>query len=312
MNLGRRRYNKGIMAQSCLSSDKTAYLKQQQGYSRTREGQQSLIVLGRLTHQHLSIRPALFGYSLACKSPTRPITRDARKLVRRKTSEHWWEDEEEFDAITEVVVPKRLHLAAPVAPAGDEGTVWGPLSDETLRKMLAASGGRYSSGFSSTKHKAEAEALWRKLQQDGPPFFKKVRARKTLDVLEDARAGPDVVSKAAEELWGELCGQSWRVELDYGLEGSETDPQDELLLICNWLAASRFLSHADISTEDDMAARRDGVFVIHVSGYSASEPSSGAARASTEAPRTWRDLRPQLQPLSMPAAVAPAASVPRP
>ncbi|GLI61089.1 hypothetical protein VaNZ11_003304 [Volvox africanus] len=296
------------MAESCLSSDKTAYLKLQQGYSRTREGQQPLRVIRRFKRQYLNIRSALCGNSIACKSPTRPITRDARELVRRKTSEHWWEDEEEFDAITEVVVPKRLHLAVPAAPAGDESTVWCPLSEATLRKMFTASGGRYSVGFSSIKHKAEAEALWRELQQDGPPFFKKVRTRETLDVLEDAGAGPDAVSKAAEELWGELCGQTWRVELDYGLEGSETDPRDELLLICNWLAASRFLSHAGISTED-MAARCDGVFVIHVSGYSASEPSSGAPRTIAETTRTWRDLRPQLLPLGMPAAPSPAASV---
>ncbi|GIL95071.1 hypothetical protein Vretimale_1096 [Volvox reticuliferus] len=297
------------MALNCLSSVKGVYLKLHHGCSRTKEGQQSLRVLKQLPHQNSIIWRESFANNLACKSPTRPSSRGTRKLVRRRTSEHWWEDEEEFDAITEVVTPKRLHLAAAAASAADESTVWGPLSEATLRKMFASSRGRYSSGFSSTKHKAEAEVLWRQLQQDGPPFFKKVRTRATLDVLEDDAAGPDAVSKAAEELWGELCGQTWRVELDYGLEGSENDPRDELLLICGWLAATRILNHAGLSNEDS-AARCDGVFVVHVSGYSASEPSSNADRVGTRAPRTWRDLRPQLQPLSMPAGAAPAASVP--
>ena len=39
------------------------------------------------------------------------------------------------------------------------------------------------------------------------------------------------VAQAAEELWTELCGQTWRPELDYGLSGVEATPKDHLLLV---------------------------------------------------------------------------------
>ncbi|GIL58347.1 hypothetical protein Vafri_13390 [Volvox africanus] len=184
------------MAQSSLGSDKIAYPNPQLLYSRAREGQQLLRLLRRLPQPHLNSWSALFGNSRACKSPTRPITRGAQKLVRRRTSEHWWQEDEEFDAITEVVVPKRLHLAAPAAPAGDEGTVWGPLSEAALRKMLAASRGTYSSGFSSTKAadvcvrlvlcsaKRKLRRCGGNFNRTGPLFLKKVHTCATLDVLE--------------------------------------------------------------------------------------------------------------------------------
>lgn len=42
------------------------------------------------------------------------------------------------------------------------------------------------------------------------------------------------MNTAAEALWGELCGKTWRVELDYGLADAAADPRDDLLLVCSW------------------------------------------------------------------------------
>ncbi|GLC55726.1 hypothetical protein PLESTB_001019200 [Pleodorina starrii] len=256
------------------------------------------------------------------------------------------EDEEEFDAITEMIVPKRMHLVSPASPVSASsaarpqqppspspsssfststsigGVGWGPASDATLGAMLGAAGGKLASGFSSSKLKSEAEAVWVRLRQDGPPFFRKVRTRAALDVLEDESAAADAVSRAAEELWGELCGQTWRVELDYGLEGSEAEPRDELLLAVSWLAAARLLNHAGIAPAEDAAetaaARRAGAFVVHVSGYDASSSASASLSAAeverdgeaggSGAPRSWRDLRPRLQPLPAPTAAAAEAA----
>ena len=36
--------------------------------------------------------------------------------TRRRTSEHWWEDEEEFDAVTDASTPKMLVLVTPPSP----------------------------------------------------------------------------------------------------------------------------------------------------------------------------------------------------
>ncbi|KXZ49409.1 hypothetical protein GPECTOR_21g635 [Gonium pectorale] len=132
--------------------------------------------------------------------------------------------------------------------------------------------------------KPEAEALWQRLRQDGPPFFKKIRTRSALDTLEDPAADAARASSAAEELWRELCGQTWRVELDYGLAGSE-EPRDDLLLAVSGLAATRLLSHADLAAED--AARRGGYTLVEVPGYNASEQGG-------EPLRSWRQLQPRL------------------
>ncbi len=50
---------------------------------------------------------------------------------------------------------------------------------------------------------------------------------------QDPSAPPPAASSAAEELLQELCCQTWRVELDYGLQGAEAQPVDRLLLACS-------------------------------------------------------------------------------
>lgn len=55
---------------------------------------------------------------------------------------------------------------------------------------------------------------------------------------QDPSAPSPAASSAAEELLQELCCQTWRVELDYGLQGAEAQPVDRLLLACSgWVGA---------------------------------------------------------------------------
>ncbi len=67
-----------------------------------------------------------------------------------------------------------------------------------------------------------AQALWERLGQAGPPLFKKMRQRANLGA-----AG----ASAADEALGELLGQNWRVELDYGLPGANLEPREDLLVV---------------------------------------------------------------------------------
>eukprot|EP00198_Chlamydomonas_reinhardtii_P005562 XP_001694898.1 predicted protein [Chlamydomonas reinhardtii] len=162
----------------------------------------------------------------------------ARSVLVR-TSEHWWEDEEEFDAITEIVIPKQLHLAVVATGAGTSqaraGIMvdWVVVSEAAEAAVKSNAGGKFASGFTGQPSKAHADALWSRLGQDGAPFFKKCRVRDSLSTLEAADASAEQVSSAAEALWTELCGQTWRPELDYGVAGGDANPTDQLLLACN-------------------------------------------------------------------------------
>ena len=84
------------------------------------------------------------------------------------TSEHWWEDEEEFDSLTDSIKPKNLLLVVPPAePAAQAAAV------ESLRAAL----GRVV--FHTAVSSAEALDFGRRLWagRDGPPYFHKVRSR---------------------------------------------------------------------------------------------------------------------------------------
>ncbi|KAG2439710.1 hypothetical protein HYH02_010589 [Chlamydomonas schloesseri] len=193
----------------------------------------------------------------------------ARRVVVR-TSEHWWEDEEEFDAITEIVIPKKLHLAVVSADTGAASQAdWAVLATAKEAVVKANAGGKFASGFTGQPSKALADALWSRLGQDGAPFFKKCRVRDSLSTLEAPGASADEVLAAAEALWTELCGQTWRPELDYGVAGGDTNPTDQLLLACSSLAAERLLAHAGLAA--DGAARAAGYALVSVPGYSAAE-----------------------------------------
>ncbi|KAG2437251.1 hypothetical protein HXX76_005914 [Chlamydomonas incerta] len=224
----------------------------------------------------------------ARRRPARLHERARRVVVR--TSEHWWEDEEEFDAITEIVIPKKLHVAVVATGAGTAQADWAVVAEAAEAAVMSNAGGKFASGFTGQPSKALADALWSRLGQDGAPFFKKCRVRDTLTTLETAGAPAEQVSAAAEALWTELCGQTWRPELDYGVAGGDTHPTDQLLLACNSLAAERLLAHAGLAA--DAAERAAGYALVSVPGYSAAEAAGpGGEPVPLEG---WRQLGPHM------------------
>ncbi|KAG2499642.1 hypothetical protein HYH03_002581 [Edaphochlamys debaryana] len=202
----------------------------------------------------------------------RPVA--PRQLIVRRTSEHWWEDEEEFDALTELVLPKTLHLVV-LGPGGDG---WGAAGEAEAGAMRGAI---LAAGFASPQGKALADPLWAALGQAGPPFFKKIRTREPLATLEDPSASAAAVMAAAEAVWSELLGQTFRPELDYGLAGAALEPRDELLVcLRSGLAASRLLAHAGLTAGAEAQAR--GYAPVAVPGYKAAERGGPL--------RNWREL----------------------
>lgn len=123
----------------------------------------------RRPHQHRPAapiaRPSSCRAPLALHGPR--SLRPPSTLCR--TSADWWEDEQEFDAITEVLLPKRIHLVTPEhAPK--------------CASMLASA--RLAGAFAAPSAAAPAEQLWHlELGMGGPPLFLKVRQRPALDQL---------------------------------------------------------------------------------------------------------------------------------
>lgn len=81
-----------------------------------------------------------------------------------------WEDEQEFDAITEVLLPKRVHLVTPAQCA----------SGGALHALRSC---RLAGAFAAPSAAEQAQQLWQGLGRAGPPLFLKVRTREALDSL---------------------------------------------------------------------------------------------------------------------------------
>ena len=133
-----------------------------------------------------------------------------------------YDDEEEFDSLTDALKPKHVLL---VASAGAEQL-------QSLRAFLAPV--HLNSAFSGRASQAWAAQLW--AGRDAAPFFVRVRARGGLD---DAAASP----AAAAAVWEELLQQNWRVELDYGL-GADVPNSEALLLVAEPGAVRQLLAAA--------------------------------------------------------------------
>jgi len=154
--------------------------------------------------------------------------------VLRRTSEFWYEEEEEFDGVAgELLLPKAfLVVGLPEASTTADAAA-------ALAPATGIRGDRLAAGFSSTQLQGAGAALWGALGANRAPYFKKMRTREVLDTLDGARTPQDVAS-ATEALMSEMLGQNWRVELDYGL-GSELAPREEVLLVCSRGAAGALL-----------------------------------------------------------------------
>ncbi|EFN54420.1 hypothetical protein CHLNCDRAFT_135784 [Chlorella variabilis] len=147
-----------------------------------------------------------------------------------------YEDEEEFDAMTDAMREKCVLLvAAPHAAAagGGGGQV------DALRACLQPLAINHA--FSSQQALPFAQQLWS--GRDRAPYFLKVRTRAALDEAGGGEDAAAAAAAAAEAVWQELLQQNWRVELDAGL-GAPLQEREVLLLVCSPRGVEQLLAAA--------------------------------------------------------------------
>jgi hypothetical protein len=175
--------------------------------------------------------------------------RKARRLAAGRivaTSEHWYEEEDEFDAVREGLRPKLLFIVSAPASSSPSASVE---EDESLQPVLRSylEPQKFTSAFSSEAQAGFASAIWR--GRDGPPFFLKVRTRRSLD------AAAEGAQSAADEFLGEVLQQTWRKELDYGLGSEGPEAAEALLVVCSPAAADELLSACGVDATKQGAVR---------------------------------------------------------
>ncbi len=162
------------------------------------------------------------------------------------TSEHWWEDEEEFDAVTDALRSKTLVVVAahPAVQAGVPG----------LREYLEDYA--FTCGFCGSGEVDFAGAVW--AGRDAPPLFRRMRRRPTLD--DGACAG---------KFLAEILQQNWRLELDAGL-GVAEPAAEHLLIVCSPAVAAAV---AAVAAPGGELVRDMAVAVVEVGGTQAGDPA---------------------------------------
>ncbi|KAL4423115.1 hypothetical protein ABPG77_004798 [Micractinium sp. CCAP 211/92] len=178
------------------------------------------------------------------------------------TSEHWYEDEEEFDALTDAMKSKLVVLVA--APtAGEAGAATTDAAVDALRAFLQPL--KFVQAFSSQQALQFAQRVW--AGRDKAPYFLRVRQRTQLDAA--AAGAQDQQVAAAEGVWAELLQQNWRVELDAGL-GAAAVEREALLIFAAPAAVAQLLAAAQCSSG---APTLEGeVHALEVEGTQAGDP----------------------------------------
>lgn len=100
------------------------------------------------------------------------IINRTKRYTHRRLSGPRYEEEAEFDAITETLKPKRLYLVPSEAAA--------PAPLTTLSVLSSVP---WVCGFCAPAAKDAAESLWAALGQGGTPYFLKIRSRDALGAL---------------------------------------------------------------------------------------------------------------------------------
>ncbi|KAF6262207.1 hypothetical protein COO60DRAFT_1496878 [Scenedesmus sp. NREL 46B-D3] len=219
------------------------------------------------------LRQAAAGHSRRVRSQQqcrRPLGRSHRLPVVA-TSKFWWEDEQEFDALTEVLPPKLVYITTPSA------------CQQQLQQLK--DGTRFVAAFTAPALQQQVEGLWQQLGRAGPPLFLKVRARSGLQEVE--QQGPGAVS-AADQFWGELAGQTWRTELDHGLakEATEATAVEQLLVVTASPAGVECLLQAALADGAGSSAA-PAVAVVELQGW-----NQGTTQQQLG---SYKQLQPRLQ-----------------
>ncbi|GAB4822179.1 hypothetical protein N2152v2_009225 [Parachlorella kessleri] len=156
---------------------------------------------------------------------------NVQQCLQQRDGTFRYEEEEEFDSLTDNIKPKTVVL---IANPTNQTSGRGAAAD---RLRAALQGVVFNTAVCSTSAAPFAQQLW--AGRDGPPFFSKIRTRPALDAAAD-----DPV--AAQAVWAELLGQNWRVELDYGL-GVDIPQKECLLLVASASAVEQLLTVAGLS-----------------------------------------------------------------
>lgn len=167
------------------------------------------------------------------------------------TSEFWYEEEEEFDSLTDILTSKDIVIL--------------PLSNdtdlETAHQILGSIDNITAAWFYTHNHSAATQQqqqdsqllpqqLWTGRKESGPPYFKKLKYRTYNN------------NNEMEALWEELLSQNWKVELDAGLGVENHRPVEVLLLLVGSLEeAKNILKCADVVAN---TADKCGCTVVHV------------------------------------------------
>jgi hypothetical protein len=179
------------------------------------------------------------------------------------TSEHWWEDEEEFDALTDALRKKVIVLITP-GTGGNASTTQKTTEIDSLRSSLASLD--FNAGFCSSEEIDYATKIW--AGRDKPPLFLKMRRRATLDITER-------VSQFLEE----ALQQNWRLDLDAGL-GLEEPPAEKVMVVCSQKVADSLLEACGGGSNSSLAETASSlpkVAVVTVEGTKAGDPADWKA-----------------------------------
>ena len=221
---------------------------------------------GRLSSPRLDLdrRPskslASSSSSTSLLLPLRPRPRNLSPLRSPRpprTSEFWYEDEEEFDAIAGSLRRKTVHVVGG-GGGGGGGDGNGNRSEEEEAKTTTATakaaaeqlaGVPFDACFYGQPGDEEAglksccpalSVLW-PASRSGPPYFLRPRRRPALDELSrrvsssssssssspaegassSAADAAAAAAAAADAAWADISSQNWRVELAYGLGGTK-------------------------------------------------------------------------------------------
>jgi len=138
------------------------------------------------------------------------------------TSEFWWEEEEEFDAVTDRVLPKYFYILTP------------PTSENDAKFEAAAlliEGIKFTAGFCGPDVEDFATAVWK--GNAGPPLFLKMRPRQCLGGAEGHKPHD------TQRFLTECLERNWRMDLDAGL-GDKAPEAEPILVVCKRSVAEAF------------------------------------------------------------------------
>eukprot|EP01024_Parvocaulis_polyphysoides_P014711 TRINITY_DN16154_c0_g1_i2.p2 TRINITY_DN16154_c0_g1~~TRINITY_DN16154_c0_g1_i2.p2 ORF type:complete len:212 (-),score=28.49 TRINITY_DN16154_c0_g1_i2:265-858(-) len=159
------------------------------------------------------------NFSLDCNkffqiSSNKKLKSGRNKRLIVATSEYWWEDEEEFDAVKDILLPKNIILVS-------QQKISKPQKLKTNLKNFS-----FDVGFCSKQARQLADIIWE--DRGGPPYFLKMRQKESLNILEE---GVEQSQSAAKKFWEEILSQNWQVKMDYGLKDQNSEDQESIIAV---------------------------------------------------------------------------------